>query len=161
MIFKLTAFLFSIVLATEALANSQTECSAGKGDYLVGTAVSNPKYQASKKYYAGIKLSHTVLEIQSDQDQQTYQLAIDNIYANDFDQNSHSVPASLAEIRTGTRLAICGKYFHNENRQGIHWVHMNCGHRPTPDKPDGFVRIISKEGNESANLEASQQFCRH
>jgi hypothetical protein len=42
---------------------------------------------------------------------------------------------------------------------GIDWVHTDCGATPSPDKPDGWVREINKDGNVGDNMEAKQDFC--
>ena len=42
---------------------------------------------------------------------------------------------------------------------GIHWVHTNCGQKPNPAKPNGWVKKFDAAGQLSENLEGSQEYC--
>ena len=67
------------------------------------------------------------------------------------------MPESLAQIRTGDKLALCGQLY-DDGSKGIHWVHTNSGAAPTPQKPDGFIKIIESDGS-SDNLESATTYC--
>jgi hypothetical protein len=40
------------------------------------------------------------------------------------------------------------------------WVHINCGDQPTPEQPDGWVKVIGPDGTPGPNLESNQEYCR-
>jgi hypothetical protein len=80
------------------------------------------------------------------------------VFANGYRHNQRSVPAPLNTIKTGDRLELCGKLYTGGD-VGIDWVHTDCGAAQSPDKPDGWVRGINKDGSVSDNMEAKQDFC--
>ena len=104
-----------------------------------------------------MQLSHTHVKVQSDQDGQYYDVAMDNVYASDYVLNARSMPRSLASIQVGDSLELCGKFY--TSGYGIHWVHDNCGVTPDGSHPDGWVKEIDSNGNTGDNLEASQAYC--
>ena len=140
-----------------ALASEQTTCSANKGTFLTGTVTTGPKFQAASQTIQGVQVSHTVLYIRADQDSRSYQVAMDNVYATDYVKNSTSIPASLAALKAGTRIEVCGEKY--SDGSGIHWVHSNCGATPTATAPNGWVKQIATSGSIGANLERSQNYC--
>ncbi len=102
-------------------------------------------------------LSHTHLTLMGD-DGASYDVAIDNVFANGYQRNQAGVPAPLNIIHTGDRLELCGQLYSGGDI-GIHWVHTNCGVTATPDKPDGWVRKLDSNGNAGPNMEANRAFC--
>ena len=145
-------------LSLSVMATDQSACTAVDGAYLTGTVTSAPKFAAATETLQGVKLSHTHVNLKSDQDGKTYDVAMDNVYASDYVKNSTSVPKSLAAIKVNSRLELCGvKYTGGDI--GIHWVHSNCGDTPTSSAPDGWTKVISSSGTVGANLEGSQTYC--
>ena len=106
---------------------------------------------------SGVQLSHTVLYMKADQDGKYYQVAMDNVYATDYVKNSTSMPASLAALKAGTRIEVCGEKY--SDGSGIHWVHNNCGDTPSTSAPNGWTKTIASSGSVSANLERSTNYC--
>jgi hypothetical protein len=152
--------LASLLLLSQgpcALASEQTTCSANKGTFLTGTVTTGPRFQSATQTIDGIKLSHTIIYMRADQDGRSYQVAMDNVYAVDYVQNSTSIPASLAALKAGTKVEVCGEKY--SDGTGIHWVHSNCGATPTTTAPNGWVKQISTSGAIGANLERSQTYC--
>lgn len=148
-------FLLSPVFAS---ASEQSVCNTtDKGTYLSGTVTSAPRFQSATQTINGIKLSHTILYMRADQDGRSYQVAMDNVYAVDYVQNSSAIPASLAALKVNSRLEVCGQKY--SDGSGIHWVHSNCGATPTNSQPNGFVKAISSSGTIGSNLERSQAYC--
>lgn len=147
-------FLLSplVVFATE-----QSTCTANKGAFLTGSVTTAPKFQAATQTIQGVQVSHTVMYIKADQDGKSYQVAMDNVYASDYVKNATSVPASLAALKAGTRVEVCGEKY--SDGTGIHWVHNNCGETPTASAPNGWVKTIATSGSVGANLERSQAYC--
>ena len=81
-------------------------------------------------------LSHTHVTLQAD-DGSSYDVAIDNVFANLYQRNRAAVPPPLNSIRVGDRLEVCGETFPG----GIHWVHTDCGAtRPSTGRTAGFAR---------------------
>ena len=152
--------LISLLLATQAfyaMADGRTDCGAAAGTYLTGTVVSGPKFARGVVTLKGVKLSHTHVRVQSDQDGQNYDVAMDNVYANDYVKNATSIPASLRAIRVGDQLELCGQTY--TRGVGIHWVHSNCNVTPDSAHPDGWVKEVRSDGSVSNNLEGSQAYC--
>jgi len=105
----------------------------------------------------GIRQSHTIISMRADQDGKSYQVAMDNVYAADYVRNSTSIPASLAALKAGTKVEVCGEKY--SDGTGIHWVHSNCGATPTTTAPNGWVKQIAASGTIGTNLERSQAYC--
>ena len=135
---RLPAIAAALILPGLALAqpaDDAAKCQAAAGSYLTGTVVSAPRFKPGAPLH-GTYLSHTHLTLRSDADGRAYDVAIDNVFANE----------SLRRLYTGGDV-------------GIDWVHTDCGATPSPDKPDGWVREINKDGNVGDNMEAKQDFC--
>lgn len=157
---RLLLSLASLLLLSQgvcAQASEQTTCSANKGTFLTGTVTTGPRFQSASQTIDGIKLSHTIIYLRADQDGRSYQVAMDNVYAVDYVRNSTSIPASLAALKAGTRVEVCGEKY--SDGSGIHWVHSNCGATPTVTAPNGWVKQIATSGTIGANLERSQAYC--
>jgi hypothetical protein len=78
--------LIGLLLATQslcAMASDQSDCAAGAGAYQSGTVVSGPVFAAASSTLQGVQLSHTHVQLLADQDGQTYNVAMDNVYAVD------------------------------------------------------------------------------
>ncbi|HEX7644142.1 MAG TPA: hypothetical protein VF472_18210 [Burkholderiaceae bacterium] len=152
----IAALLMSASL--HAMASDQSDCAAGAGAYVSGTVVSGPVFAAATQTLQGVQLSHTHLKLLSDQDGQTYDVAIDNVYAVDYVLNSNTVPKSLAAIHVNDHLATCGALY-TSGGPGTHWVHNNCGATPTASAPNGFIKKAPARGPVYANLERSTAYC--
>ncbi len=139
-----------------AYASEMSNCTANKGTYMTGTVTSAPRFNLGNTYIKGVRLTHTRLYLRSDQDGRSYDVAMDNLFAVDYVKNATSMPPSLANIKIGNRLSLCGKKY--SDGTGIHWVHTNCGDVPTLSKPNGSVKLISSTGV-GLNLERSQNYC--
>jgi len=141
-----------------ARADEAALCSAGAGTYLTGKVIEGPTF-APGHPRDGVELSHTHLGLLADQDGQSYDVAIDNVFTTGYDTAGESVPAPLSMIRTGDRIEVCGKRF-SEGRPGIDWVHTNCGARPNAAQPDGWLKVFGSDGSPGPNLEGSEEYCR-
>ncbi|MBN8885020.1 MAG: hypothetical protein J0I77_04830 [Rudaea sp.] len=151
--------LFLLLLLVSINIHAQTSgeqaaCATAKGTYMTGTVVSDPTF-AYGSYRQGVELSHTHIQVQSDSDGYDYDIAIDNVYADGYDQAGDSVPDPLTTLVSGTRVELCGLPFPG----GMHWVHSNCGARPTPSDPNGWVKVLDSLGNAGPNLEENQEYC--
>jgi hypothetical protein len=152
--------LVSLLLLSQgacAYASEQGTCTTNKGAFLTGTVTSGPRFQSASQTIDGIKLSHTIIYMKADQDGRSYQVAMDNVYAADYVQNSTSIPVSLAALKAGTRVEVCGEKY--SDGSGIHWVHSNCGAVPKTTAPNGWVKRIATSGSIGTNLERSQAYC--
>jgi hypothetical protein len=148
--------LFTAGLSATALADPKDACQAAGGTYLTGVVVSTPQFRHGHHLH-GVELSHTHVRLQSDQDHQVYDVAMDDVFASGYDQAQSSVPPPLAQIHPNDRLELCGKLY--PDGTGIDWVHTNCGRRPTRYHPDGWIKIIAPEGTRTDNLEGSTEYC--
>jgi hypothetical protein len=147
-------------LATAARADPSADaaqCKQAAGNYLAGTVTAGPSFRSGKPLH-GVYLSHTHVTLRGD-DGASYDVAIDNVFANGYRRNQAAVPAPLNQIKIGDRLELCGQLYTGGD-VGIHWVHTDCGAAPTADKPDGWVRKDDANGNPGDNMEANQAFCR-
>lgn len=153
--------LLAVLLMTQSLvsmASDQTDCAAGAGAYISGTVVTGPVFKAASSSIQGVQLSHTHVTLLSEQDGQTYDVAIDNVYAVDYVLNSTQIPKSLAAIHVNDRLATCGALY-TSGGPGTHWVHSNCGVAGTTAAPNGFIKKAPLTGPVYANLERSNAYC--
>jgi hypothetical protein len=157
---RLPIIAAALILPALALAqptDDAAKCQAAAGSYLTGTVVSGPRFKPGAPLH-GTYLSHTHLTLRGDADGRAYDVAIDNVFANEYRHNQRSVPAPLNTIKVGDRLELCGKRY-TGGGVGMDWVHTDCGTTPSPDKPDGWVREINKDGSVGDNMEAKQDFC--
>jgi hypothetical protein len=149
----LLCLLSLIVWPAAAWADAAADCKAAAGTLIVGTAQTNPWFKSGKPL-KGIPLTHTHLTMQSDADGKSYDVAIDNVFADGYDKSAKTVPAPLNTIAAGDKLSVCGQPFPG----GIHWVHTNCGATPTSAKPNGWVRKVT-DNVAGENMEGSQKYC--
>jgi hypothetical protein len=140
-----------------AYADEAAQCQANGGTYITGSVTAGPSFKPGHPR-KGVELSHTHLTLQSDQDGQSYDVAIDNVFASGYDAAGESVPAPLSSINVGDHLDLCGKLYQSGG-PGIDWVHTDCGDAPTADKPDGWVKELAPDGTPGPNLEDSQEYC--
>ena len=155
---KLFIALFVLSQSVAAFASELSNCTANKGSYITGTVTSAPKFYTSSNVRDGIRITHTRLYLRADQDGKSYDVAMGNVYAVDYVKNSTSMPPSLAAIRIGERLSLCGHKY-TSGTVGIHWVHTNCGKVPTTTAPNGSVKRLYSNGTVGTNLERSQTYC--
>ncbi len=157
--------------ASNSLQTYQQMCAANGGYFQYGTvntpqdsdypAVTNFKNGGKLK---GIPLTHTHIEITSGIDGQIYDIAIDNVFAADYDPKKLVVPPSYAKSLTAnSTVYLCSgnpakvPYSLTETvaSQGIDWVHTNCaasGYQSTFN--NGFLY------SQNVNLTNSQTYCR-
>ncbi|MES2151211.1 MAG: hypothetical protein V4508_15630 [Pseudomonadota bacterium] len=151
------AFAALMLIAGAATAGDEQSCAAAGGSFRSGTVVKAPRF-AHGQFRKGIELSHTHVALLADQDGRTYDVAIDNVYANGHNPHKKGVPPALAAIAVRDRIEVCGQLY--ERGVGIHWVHTNCGAKPTPERPDGWVRQLARDGSAGPNLEGDKAFCK-
>lgn len=164
---------------TQTAANSlspnaqkyQQMCLAAGGYFQTGT-VNTPansdypqvtNYKSGKKL-KGIPLSHTHIEISSLIDGKVYDVAIDNVFANDYNKNQYTVPKSYVKgIVGGGVLYLCSgnpsKVPYSETEavagSGFDWVHTNCAQSGYPSSfQNGFIY-----NDQNVNLTNSQTYC--
>ena len=148
--------VFCLFTAGAALADDRSECAAADGAFLSGTVATAPAF-VHGQFLHGVELSHSRFDLAPDGGGATYQVAVDNIFANGYQAGGKGVPAALAGIAVGDRLALCGALY--TKGRGIHFVHTNCGDAPTPEHPNGWLRRVDGKGEEGPNLEAGQAYC--
>ena len=146
-----------LMAAFAAHADEAATCSAAAGVYRTGTVVKAPKF-AHGQFRKGVELSHTHIRMKADQDGKEYDVAIDNVFASGFEPNQKTVPSSLSGIRVNDKVEACGQLY-THGGVGIHWVHTNCGKRPKPSKPDGWIKVIAADGTPGRNIESNTQYC--
>lgn len=127
--------------------------------------VTNYKSGWKKK---GIPLSHTHIEITSAIDNTVYDVAIDNVFASDFNKDSHTVPYSyVTGILGGKTLYLCSgnpnhvPYEAKERdrdpkaKRGFDWVHTNCSQSGYKSSfLNGFIY-----NDQGVNLTNNQKYC--
>lgn len=152
----LAATAAALVLAAPliARADDRADCAAADGTLLTGVVIAKPTL-ASGKPLRGIPLTHTHIRIRGDADGQTYDLAVDDVFADGYDPQQFVVPPPLAAIDVGQHLEACGLPYAG----GMHWVHTNCGDTPTARDPNGWLKIIDATGTPGPSLEDSQKYC--
>ena len=146
-----------LVIMQPAWADERDACASNAGTLLIGTVISTPRF-AHGHSVRGVELSHTHVRLRGD-DGQIYDIAIDDVFAKGYDQADESVPTPLSQIQPGDHLEFCGKPYASCGR-GMDWVHTNCGDQPTPDRPDGWVKVIGPDGTLGPNLESNREYCR-
>ncbi len=154
LLLRLAGFL---VVLQPAWADERDACASNAGTLLIGTVASGPRF-APGHDRRGVELSHTHVRLRDD-DGRFYDIAIDDVFASGYDQAGESVPAPLSQIQPGNRLELCGKPYASGG-PGMDWVHTSCGDQPTPDRPNGWVKVIGPDDTPGPNLESSQEYCR-
>jgi hypothetical protein len=147
-----------VLWVSPVAADEESACRAAAGAYLTGTVLTAPRFAGGERR-DGVELSHTHLALKADRDGQVYDVAIDNVFAPGYDPAARTIPAPLDTIRRDDRLELCGRLY-TDGRPGIHFVHTNCGARPRPDRPDGWVKRLAPDGTPGANLEGATRYCR-
>ncbi len=150
--------LIGLALAAASMSVSTVAAAADLcegGTLLTGTVLTAPVFKSGSPLQ-GIYLSHTHVSLRGT-DGRTYDVAIDNVFANGYRRNQKSVPDPLTQIRVGDQLEMCGERYTGGD-VGIHWVHTNCGDTPTPTEPNGWLRDLSQPAL-GDNLESSETYC--
>ena len=149
----------------------QKKCSDAGGYFQYGTvnAPPNSDYKKVVNYKSGeklkgIPLSHTHIEITSSLDGNVYDVAIDNVFASDYNKKKNVVPPSYASgIAANSTLYLCSgnpdkvPYSESENiaSQGFDWVHTNCAASGYSSSfKNGFIY-----NDKGVNLTNNQQYC--
>lgn len=146
------------LIAPLAHADDAAQCQASQGSFVVGTVSGTPAFVSSRSKRHGYPLSHTRLYVKTD-DGSKLEVDIDNVFAAGYTKQ-RQIPSGLQAIADGTRLELCGQsYADPDGKKGIHWVHTNCGDKPTPRSPDGWVKIVGAGGSVGNNLEGVQDLC--
>lgn len=159
MIVKPTAALVFALFAAPfaAHADDAAQCRSNQGSFVTGTVTGTPKFVSSKSKRHGYPLSHTRLYVKTD-DGSKLEVDIDNVFAEGYSK-ARQIPGGLQAIANGARLELCGQSYSDAGgKNGIHWVHTNCGAAPTPSQPDGWVKIVTADGVGN-NLEGVQDLC--
>jgi hypothetical protein len=156
---RIAVLILCLFAAAMARADEAGQCQANGGTYLTGSVTRPPVFVYAHSRPHGVELSHTHLTLLADQDAQSYDVAIDNVFASGYDAAGEDVPPPLSTIRAGERLELCGRLY-THGGVGIDWVHTNCGDAPSSAEPDGWLKIVSSDGAPGPNLEASQEYCR-
>ena len=156
-------FIFPFILlftfsANTAFAGEAGQCQAQGGSFLSGTVTQGPSFAAGH-IRDGVELSHTHITLQGEQDGESYDVAMDNVFASGYDAAGEAVPSPLSSIAVGDKLDLCGELYQSGG-VGIHWVHTDCGKSPTPSAPNGWVKIIETDGTLGPNFENSQEYCK-
>ena len=146
--------LVALCGSSAARADDASDCQAAAGSYLTGVVLAQPTFARGSRL-RGIELSHTHVKLVGDADGKTYDIAVDDVYAGGYRPHQEAVPPPLDVIKTGDRLSLCGLPY----RGGMHWVHTNCGDKPTRQDPDGWLKEIGPDGVAGPNLEDSTKYC--
>jgi hypothetical protein len=159
-VMKLIVLLtFCVFTWGAAHADEAAQCQANDGTYLTGNVTGGPTFTSGHSR-DGVELSHTHLTLLSDQDAQSYDVAIDNVFAAGYDAAGERVPAPLSTVHVNNHLELCGRPYIDDAAPGIDWVHTNCGETPTRRHPNGWFKILAANGTPGPNLESSQEYCR-
>ena len=139
-----------------AAGDEAQACRAAAGTYLSGTVLGAPRMQHGKMR-DGVELTHTQLSVRADRDGAIYAVAVDNVFVEGFDPRQKGVPGALRAIAPGERLSLCGQPY--SSGAGLHWVHTNCGARPSAAHPNGWLKRIAADGTPGPNLDANTAYC--
>lgn len=154
--YRCCAVALCLIVAASASADDRAVCAGGAGAFLRGTVVSSPVFEHGH-VVQGVELSHTRFSLRSDDDGKTYDVAADNVFANDYQPGKPVIPAPLDGIVVSDRLELCGSLY--TQGLGIHFVHTNCGSPPTAQHPDGWLRQLHDGGPTGPNMESNQTYC--
>ena len=150
--------LLAATLPLTAIADDRADCQAAAGTFLIGKVTQEPRFAEGKTRRNGIWLSHTVLTV-VDREGHSYRIAADNVFASGYVHNQRAIPSPLDTIHVGDKLELCGQAFSDPSQDGLHWVHTNCGARPTRNKPDGWIKLIGSDGRAGPNMEGNTRYC--
>ena len=91
-----------------------------------------------------MELSHTHVRLRGD-DGQIYDIAIDDVFADGYEQAGESVPAPLSQIQPGDHLELCGKPYTSGRVARCERGLAAGDHRLTPAQPgDDLVLTIDQ-----------------
>src|SRR5271169_3342427 len=91
-----------LLLPSSAFADQAADadaCKQAAGSFLAGQVTAGPSFRSGSPRH-GVHLSHTHLTLSGD-DGTSYDVAIDNVFANGYRRNQATVPAPLNTIRIG------------------------------------------------------------
>jgi hypothetical protein len=146
--------LVACAFATAAAADERADCAAAAGTFVIGKVVRGPHFARGHRR-KGVELSHTQFTVSSLDDGAHELVVVDNVFASGYDSAGEDVPAPLNAIHVGDTIEACGQAFSG----GVHWTHTNCGDRPTERDPNGWLKLVSADGQPGPNLEASTEYC--
>lgn len=127
---------------------------ACNGDYVQGTIETTPTFNDGTFLSGGgfnnIELSHTHITVNSNGTD--YDVAIDNVFASDYDQSGgSSIPQSYSSaLQVGQTIELCGTDY-TGGQTGIHWVHTNCG--VSSSGPAGYAIV------NGVDLTSNTEYC--
>jgi hypothetical protein len=145
-----------LFVAASSLADDRSTCARNRGTYLSGTVVSVPVFEHGH-VVQGVELSHTRFSLLSGDNGKTYEVAVDNVFANGYRPGKPGIPAPLDSIAVSDRLDLCGALY--TQGRGIHFVHTSCGNSPTAQHPDGWIRRIGSDDAGGINMEENHAYC--
>ncbi len=143
----------------------QNICNSSGGYFQYGVVNSPPNsdYSSASQTISGVPLSHTHIEITSALDNKIYDIAINNVYASNYNVNSGVVPPSFSQnLTAGSYVFLCSgnkagvpyPMTLQYAKYGIDWVHTNCGNNSK--YTNGW---LYDSNNLNQNLTGSQTYC--
>jgi hypothetical protein len=112
-----------LVIMEPAWADDRDASASNAGILLTGAVISGPRFVHGDDL-RGVELPHTHLRLRGD-DGKIYDIAIDDIFDNGYDQAGESAPAALSQIRPSDHLELYGKPYAS-GRPGMDWVLTSC-----------------------------------
>ncbi len=154
----LCALLAVSFASASAHADGAAQCLINQGTFVTGTVTGAPEFVSSRSKRHGYPLSHTRLNLRKN-DGTIIEVDIDNVFALGYSKK-RQIPDGLQAITDGTKMELCGQTYSDPGgKNGVHWVHTNCDTKPTPSRPDGWVKIIGRDGSIGENLVGIVDHC--
>jgi hypothetical protein len=126
--------------SSQVAIDTNYSCADG-GTSVTARIETAPYFASSRDRLQDIELSHTIFYATDIKTNTYYQVAVDNVFANDFNASSNQMPNSYQEnFKVGKIASLCGLTYTNPT--GIHWVHTNCNNPASG--PTGHVIIDNK-----------------
>jgi hypothetical protein len=146
-----------------AFADEASDCATHGGTYMTGIVVAGPMFKpggirAKRGLRAELSHTHFSFTLDGDISGQPLDVAVDNVFASGYDSAPHQIPVPLNTIKVGDHIDMCGQEY--AGGDGIHFVHTNCGDKPTAQDPNGWFKIINPDQSVGPNLESNTEYCR-